>query len=86
MITFGDFRKSGHILLPPGYCEEWWLLEAHRKGVSKEPETLEEMIQLAEKEIPLHPKYIFYWKNISKLPIRQFTAKFYSTMKLLATL
>ncbi|MDD3160069.1 MAG: DNA polymerase II large subunit [Candidatus ainarchaeum sp.] len=27
LSTFGDFRKSAHPLIPPGYVEEWWKLE-----------------------------------------------------------
>lgn len=27
LIPYGDFLNRAHILVPPGYCEEWWLKE-----------------------------------------------------------
>ena len=27
LINYGDFFNRAHKLVPPGYCEEWWLLE-----------------------------------------------------------
>lgn len=32
LISFGDFSENGHILVPSGYCQEWWYLEL-RKAV-----------------------------------------------------
>jgi DNA polymerase II large subunit len=31
LIPYGDFLNRGHILVPPGYCEEWWLQELKSK-------------------------------------------------------
>lgn len=31
LIPYGDFLDRGHILAPPGYCEEWWLQELKSK-------------------------------------------------------
>ncbi len=28
LVDYGDFANRNHILIPPGYCEEWWVLEA----------------------------------------------------------
>ena len=33
LISYGDFYNRAHTLLPPGYCEEWWILEAERAVV-----------------------------------------------------
>jgi len=66
LVNYGDFRKSGHVLLPPGYCEEWWLLEAKQKNISEIPKNVKDMIRIANKGVPLHPDYIFFWNNISK--------------------
>ncbi|MEK6959677.1 MAG: DNA polymerase II large subunit [Nanoarchaeota archaeon] len=30
LINYGDFANRKHILVPPGYCEEWWLLEVKK--------------------------------------------------------
>jgi len=33
LISYGDFYNRGHQLLPPGYCEEWWILEFEKATV-----------------------------------------------------
>lgn len=33
LISYGDFYNRAHTLLPPGYCEEWWILEVERATV-----------------------------------------------------
>ena len=64
MINYGDFLDRGHRLMPPGYCEEWWKLEA---GHDKKNVDVDEAIRLCnEKKVPLHPRYTFHWKDISK--------------------
>ncbi|MBI2651111.1 DNA polymerase II large subunit [Candidatus Woesearchaeota archaeon] len=35
LISYGDFYNRAHTLLPPGYCEEWWILEVERATVNK---------------------------------------------------
>jgi len=27
LVNYGDFYNRNHILVPPGYCEEWWVQE-----------------------------------------------------------
>jgi len=27
LVSYGDFKKSAHPLVPAGYCEEWWVLD-----------------------------------------------------------
>ncbi len=62
LSTYGDFLKSNNALVPSPYVEEWWRLESN----SKDPETLEEAIKISkEKNVPLYPKYVYFWKNIS---------------------
>lgn len=34
LINFGDFLNRAHSLVPPGYCEEWWILELEKATVS----------------------------------------------------
>ena len=34
LISYGDFLNRNHILVPPGYCEEWWIQELEKKTVS----------------------------------------------------
>lgn len=67
LVPYGEFVSNNHMLLPAGYSEEWWLLEAKKAGAdaSKIP-TLEESIKLSKTfGLPLHPKYNFFWHDIS---------------------
>ncbi|MBN1175233.1 DNA polymerase II large subunit [Candidatus Woesearchaeota archaeon] len=48
LINYGDFFDRAHILVPPGYCEEYWILELK--------EALEE--QTESKEINDHAEYL----------------------------
>ncbi|MBI4149882.1 DNA polymerase II large subunit [Candidatus Woesearchaeota archaeon] len=34
LFNYGDFSENGHILVPSGYCEEWWALELEQ-GMKK---------------------------------------------------
>lgn len=36
LINYGDFFDRAHILIPPGYCEEFWSLETKEKLEQKE--------------------------------------------------
>ncbi len=35
LISYGDFYDRAHILVPPGYCEEWFAEEAKQKAAEK---------------------------------------------------
>ncbi|MBT4248414.1 DNA polymerase II large subunit [Candidatus Woesearchaeota archaeon] len=35
LISHGDFNEQGTTLVPPGYCEEWWLLEIEKQEKDK---------------------------------------------------
>ncbi|MEM2956160.1 MAG: DNA polymerase II large subunit [Candidatus Pacearchaeota archaeon] len=72
LISYGDFLNRNHILLPAGYNEEWWYAELLEKDKIEAEKinpldiSLDKAIELSEKyEIPLHPKYIFYWSQIN---------------------
>ncbi|MFQ5887558.1 MAG: DNA polymerase II large subunit, partial [Candidatus Hydrothermarchaeales archaeon] len=75
LISYGDFLENNHVLMPAGYCEEWWARElekaldgdeAEAEFLTKNP-TQEEAIELAEKlNIPLHPRYTYFYHNILK--------------------
>jgi DNA polymerase II large subunit len=34
LVNYGDFLNRNHLLVPPGYCEEWWVQELEKKIVS----------------------------------------------------
>jgi len=69
LISYGDFSKSNHPLLPAGFCEEWWGLLAKERGIETDPRkvSMDDAIALSEKhKIPLHPKYTYFYGDISK--------------------
>ena len=33
LISYGDFLNRAHLLVPPGYCEEWWVQELEKSIV-----------------------------------------------------
>ena len=79
LINYGDFLDRAHVLLPPGYCEEWWALEFARvisfddkliyseflKGPLVTKPNCREAFTISKKyNIPLHPKYTYHWSTI----------------------
>lgn len=72
LFPFGDVANRNFSLVKPGYVEEWWGLELERVSNGKRKldpfnVSFEEAIKISEEyKIPLHPKYIFYWTQISK--------------------
>ncbi|NDB51862.1 MAG: DNA polymerase II large subunit, partial [Nitrosopumilaceae archaeon] len=76
LISFGDFLENNAQLIPTGYVEEYWLEELEQKIRQYEAKELQEFLtkipSLEEAleislnfQIPLHPKYLFYWEQIS---------------------
>ncbi len=75
LIPFGDILNRNYELIRPGYVEEWWLQELKKicseKNDSVEIDNiydigLETALNLSKKyNIPLHPKYIYYWSQIN---------------------
>lgn len=68
LCSFGDFLKSNTPLLPPGYCEEWWVEEVKAKGAEpKKFSSVREAVEFSKKHsVPLHPNYLFYWSNLNR--------------------
>ncbi|MDN5358770.1 MAG: polymerase large subunit [Candidatus Diapherotrites archaeon] len=80
LIAYGDFRKAGEKLVPPGYVEEWWARELERavgeRGHGEEyrkyvndpfhvdPYTAVRISK--ELGVPLHPRYIHYYRILSE--------------------
>ena len=73
LFPFSDVANRNAQLIKPGYVEEWWALDLKNKDseIKKNLDcfniSFEEAIDLSKKfNIPLHPKFIFYWTQISK--------------------
>jgi DNA polymerase II large subunit len=69
LFPFSDVLNRNSSLIKPGYVEEWWALELKEKNkgqVNYQKISAEDAIGLSKKyRIPLHPKFIFYWTQIS---------------------
>ena len=69
LFPFGDLANRNQVLIKPGYVEEWWNLELEKVGQKVEDYynvDFEKAIELSKEfRIPLYPKYIFYWNQIS---------------------
>ncbi|GBE20290.1 DNA polymerase II large subunit [archaeon BMS3Abin17] len=73
LFPFSDLSNRNSDLIKPGYVEEWWGLELREKNPELEKEinfyevSFEKAVEISRKyKIPLHPKFIFYWTEISK--------------------
>lgn len=82
LVCYGDFLKANHPLVPPGYCNEWHLLELRKAGVEiNEAELLnqsaKEALAIAVKNnVPLSPKYTFHWSDLSIQELRELASWF----------
>jgi DNA polymerase II large subunit len=70
LFPLGDVIDRGVDLLRPGYVEEWWGLKLKEKDPSIDLDSkiisFEESVTLSKKhDIPLYPKFIFYWSQIT---------------------
>jgi DNA polymerase II large subunit len=70
LFPLSDIINRGATLIKPGYVEEWWVHNLRKAGGSVDNfwnVSFEEAVRLSEAHnIPLYPKYIFYWTEISR--------------------
>jgi DNA polymerase II large subunit len=81
LFSFGDLLNRNYELMKPGFVEEWWWLELKKLNGALENKlikinlddidkfniTFDRAKELSELiKVSLHPKYIFYWSQISK--------------------
>lgn len=63
LISYGDFLNRAHPLIPPGYCEEWWVQELERSIVdtfgSLDIEKLSELVDVPKLELEMMIKEPF---------------------------
>lgn len=70
LFPFSDLLNRNSNLIKPGYVEEWWEKELREKGFSEELNfynvSFEDALKYSKNfDIPLYPKYIFFWTQIS---------------------
>lgn len=66
LISYNDFLKSNHPLVPSPFVEEIWDLIAKEKGINERPKSVKEAFDISRKHsLPLYPEYLFFWSDIS---------------------
>jgi len=70
LFPFSDVINRNADLIKPGYVEEWWDLDLKEKTVEEDISlgiNFERAKELSKNyDIPLHPRFIFYWTEISR--------------------
>jgi DNA polymerase II large subunit len=61
LVSYGEFLENNHPLMPPCYCEEWWLQE----GGPRHPESEMEAIEFALDGAYLHPDHTYLWDDVT---------------------
>ncbi len=70
LVSFGDFAKANHVLLPSPFVEEWWDRIAETKGLSR-PKSAREAFKISrENNVPLYPEYLYFWSDLTKEEIK----------------
>ena len=70
LVNYGDFLKSNHVLLPPGYNEEWHILLLKEKGIIHSAGELREQSFTAaldeskQHALALSPVHTLPWKDL----------------------
>ncbi len=81
LVAIGEFLENNHTILPSPIVEDWWEQELEeaikKKGYNTEEYDISDIIKKAENDplfaielskklgIPLHPKWTYFWRNIS---------------------
>ncbi len=72
LFNYGDFSEQGHLLMPSPFVEEWWNEILERKGEeaireSKKLRSYSDYAVFSKKfGMPLHPKFLYFWTQISR--------------------
>lgn len=70
LVPYGEFAENNHLLMPGGYCMEWYREELLEKAGSLpenwEDPTFEEAVGMSERfKVPLHPKFNLFWSDLT---------------------
>jgi len=73
LVSFGDFSKANHPLVPGAWCEEWFEKIAKKKNLNvKHNMSAGEAIKFSRQHgIALHPKYTYFWHDIKSAQLKE---------------
>ena len=83
LISYGDFLKSNHPLMPSPIVEEWWeqMCEAKQVQIPKNL-TSKKAFEISKKHsLPLHPDFTYFYEHIDSPKLKEL-AIWLSQMKL----
>jgi DNA polymerase II large subunit len=91
LIAFGEFLRNNHVLLPAGWCEEWWVQtienspeysgELDLKSLETDSISPKGAFELSEKyKVPLHPAYTYFYHDVTKDEINRLQNKLYQNL------
>ncbi|HIP17023.1 MAG TPA: DNA-directed DNA polymerase II large subunit [Methanothermococcus okinawensis] len=72
LVNYGDFLENNHSILPSSWCEEWYekiLISKnieYNKDFIKNPCHKKTVKFAIDTNTPLHPKYTYYWHDVTK--------------------
>ncbi|MEN6328796.1 MAG: DNA polymerase II large subunit [Methanobacteriaceae archaeon] len=85
LVAFGEFLRNNHVLLPAGWCEEWYL-EVLKNSAQFSAEGSEKLLneiregQISPQQafhlslqygIPLHPQYTYFYHDVTRVELNQ---------------
>jgi len=79
LVAFGEFLRNNHVLLPAGWCPEWWVKTIESSDIyDREDDPLHldsletrkisapEAFQISlDYGVPLHPDYTYFYHDVS---------------------
>ncbi|NYT18488.1 MAG: DNA polymerase II large subunit [Methanobacteriales archaeon] len=80
LVAFGEFLRNNHVLLPAGWCEEWWI-EVLKNSSLFPVDDPDDLLNEVEKDvisaprafelslqygIPLHPQYTYFYHDVTR--------------------
>ena len=83
LVPFGEFLRNNHVLLPAGWCEEWWVQTIEKsdnysagdmdlKALKTEKISSRVAFELSAKYgVPLHPIYTYFYHDVTRQDINQ---------------
>lgn len=75
IVPYGEFLENNRALAPGAYTLDWHLAERAAAGLSPQASAVAPEVELAVAEserygIPLHPRYLLFWHDLSPSEIR----------------
>ena len=73
LINYGDFSENGHVLVPSGYCEEWYVRELEKATVdlfgALDQDKLSSLLEISTENLELLLKNPFKYKPSAQMAI-----------------